>query len=162
MEKISAHTRVVKKSVNNTIRKTGGVPAVVYGHGVPAAHLTVDAKVFSKLYKTTGETDIISLHIAGEKAARNVLVQDVTKDPVSNAITHVDFHQIRMDEKITLHIPLTFVGESAAVKADGGVLVKNINEKKPEVVELLSLAFCDQTSILSGPFGVKHYFNPRR
>ncbi len=42
----------------------------------------------------------------------------------------------------------------------GGVLVKNVNDKKPEVVPLESLAFCDQTDILSGPLAIKHFYSP--
>lgn len=41
----------------------------------------------------------------------------------------------------------------------GGALVKN-GDEKPEVIPLVSLAFCDQTDILSGAFGIKHYYSP--
>lgn len=42
----------------------------------------------------------------------------------------------------------------------GGALMKEVNDVKPEVVPLQSIAFCDQTDILSGPIGIKHYFAP--
>jgi len=42
----------------------------------------------------------------------------------------------------------------------GGALIKKTNQIKPEVVPLQSIAFCDQTDILSGPIGIKHYFSP--
>jgi len=42
----------------------------------------------------------------------------------------------------------------------GGALLKNVNDVKPEVVPLQSIAFCDQTDILSGPIGIKHFFSP--
>src|SRR3990167_2680237 len=42
----------------------------------------------------------------------------------------------------------------------GGALLKDVNDVKPEVVPLQSLAFCDQTDILSGPIGIKHYYSP--
>jgi len=44
----------------------------------------------------------------------------------------------------------------------GGVLVKNVKGARPEVVSLRSLAFCDQTDLLSGPFAIKHYFSPQQ
>ena len=40
----------------------------------------------------------------------------------------------------------------------GGALIKDINEEKPEVVPLQRIAFCDQTNMLSGTLGEKHYF----
>lgn len=42
----------------------------------------------------------------------------------------------------------------------GGGLSKKTKDPKPEVVPLQSIAFCDQTDILSGPIGIKHYFSP--
>lgn len=42
----------------------------------------------------------------------------------------------------------------------GGVLLKNVSKVKPEVVKLQSIAFCDQTDIMSGPLGIRHYFSP--
>lgn len=41
----------------------------------------------------------------------------------------------------------------------GGVVVQQ-GAEIPEVLPLLSIAFCDQTDILGGPIGTKHYFSP--
>lgn len=55
----------------------------------------------------------------------------------------------------------TFIDEMVECYIDfGGALIKNINSPKPEVVKLQSIAFCDQTDILSGPIGIKHQFSP--
>ena len=42
----------------------------------------------------------------------------------------------------------------------GGVLVKNVNTIRPEVVDLRTLAFCDQTDLMGSPFAIKHYYRP--
>lgn len=42
----------------------------------------------------------------------------------------------------------------------GGALIKNIDDVKPEVVPLQNIVFCDQTDMLSGPIGIKHFFSP--
>lgn len=42
----------------------------------------------------------------------------------------------------------------------GGALIKNVKGIKPEVVPLQNLVFCDQTDILSGPLGIKHFMSP--
>lgn len=39
------------------------------------------------------------------------------------------------------------------------VLVKNVNNVRPEVIKLQQIAFCDQTNILSGPIGIKHHYS---
>lgn len=55
----------------------------------------------------------------------------------------------------------TFIDDLVESYVDfGGVLVKNVNKTYPEVVPLKSIAFCDQTDILSGPIGIKHYYSP--
>ena len=42
----------------------------------------------------------------------------------------------------------------------GGVLVKDVNSNAPEVVPLQSIVFCDQTDLISGPIGIKHFYSP--
>lgn len=55
----------------------------------------------------------------------------------------------------------TFIDEMVECYVDfGGALVKNVNKVKPEVVPLQSICFCDQTDMLSGPIGIKHYYSP--
>lgn len=38
------------------------------------------------------------------------------------------------------------------------VLVKNVNNVRPEVVDLSTIAFCDQTDVMAGPICLKHYY----
>lgn len=54
----------------------------------------------------------------------------------------------------------TAIDESVESYYDYGLtLVKNVGEKKPEVVQLQQLAFCDQTNIMSGPICLKHHYD---
>lgn len=133
MTKIKAQLRNDHDNVGR-IRKAGGVPAVIYGHKVKNANLTVDGKSFTNIYRKAGETTVLDLQIEGENADRNVLIHDVAVDPVRSHITHVDFYEVKKGEKIKTHIPLVFVGEAPAVKTDGGVLVKNIYKVEIEAL----------------------------
>lgn len=57
----------------------------------------------------------------------------------------------------------TFIDELVESYVDyGGTLVKNVKGERPEVVDLRSIAFCDQTDILSGAFAIRHYFSPQQ
>lgn len=134
MEQLKAKSRNKKDGSLAKVRNAGGIPAVVYGHKIPNVNLTLENSTFAKLHKTAGETTVVDLHVEGEKAPRKVLIHDVSRDPVRNFITHVDLYQINADEKIKTHVPLVFVGESAAVKSDGGVLVKNIYKVEVEAL----------------------------
>jgi len=105
-----------------SLREEGLIPAELYGHGLENIHLSVPAKEFSKVFKEAGESTIISLNFENKKIP--VLIYEVSADPLSDKIIHIDFYAVRMDEKITTSIPLEFVGESSAVKEKEGTLIK--------------------------------------
>lgn len=55
----------------------------------------------------------------------------------------------------------TFFDELNVSRIDFGAgLSKQLNDPCPQVVPLQSIAFCDQTDILSGPIGIRHYYSP--
>jgi len=116
----------------NQQRKAGQIPAVIYGHGIKSEPISVLAKDFKKIYNEAGESSLITLDLAGKK--RTVLIHDIAKDPLTDQIIHIDFYQVKMDEKIKAKVPLVFVGESMAVKAEGGILVKNFQEVEVEAL----------------------------
>lgn len=108
-------------------RKNGKIPAILYGHGIDSRSITVSFLDFSRVYRSAGENTLVELSFSAEKSVR-ALISDVALDPLSGKFLHIDFYQVRMDEKIEANIPLVFVGESPAVKALGGVLIKALDE----------------------------------
>src|SRR3989338_10117933 len=124
--KLSAQIRNLLCKKVGAVRQGGKIPAVVYGHGLANKNLELDYNAFDKVFKEGGESTIIDLDIDGELL--KVLISDVQYDPVKDLYNHVDFHQIKMDEKINANVELKFIGESKAVKELDGVLVHNISE----------------------------------
>jgi large subunit ribosomal protein L25 len=120
---------IVGKKVR-TLRKEGLVPAELYGHGTKNVHLSVPAKEFGKVFKEAGETTIITLRLG--KESHPVMVHEVSRDSVMSDIVHIDFYEVRMDEKIRAHVPIEFVGESPAVKEFAAVINKAIAEIEVE------------------------------
>lgn len=53
----------------------------------------------------------------------------------------------------------TFIDEVVEGCDYGYVLVKNVNNKRPEVVQPQQIAFCDQTDILSGTIALRHQYS---
>ena len=131
MDKVNlgAKKRTEMGRKTNKGRKSGQLPAVVYGKGIKSESLWIDALDFCRLVKKSGESVIIDLTIDG-KDDRNVIVNEIQRDPVKNNYRHVDFYQVNMKEKIETEVELAFIGESEAVKAMGGVLVKSIDHIK--------------------------------
>lgn len=108
------------------LRQTGKIPAVLYGRGIPNRNLELDAINFNKIYQQAGESTLIDLVVDGQPI--KTIIADVQYEPVKHQIAHVDFQQIRMDEKINATVEIKLVGESRVVKEEMGSLVHNLSE----------------------------------
>jgi large subunit ribosomal protein L25 len=115
-----------------TLRREGLIPAELYGRGVKNIHIAVPAKDFNKVLKEAGTTTVITLTLGKEK--HSAMIHEVGRDYITGTISHVDFHEIRMDEKITAKVPLEFTGEAPAVKAHGAVINKSMSEIEVEAL----------------------------
>lgn len=114
------------------VRTTGNIPGVFYGPKVASTAITVNGPEFLKVWREAGESSVITLSGVGED--HDALIHDISKDPVRDTITHVDFYVIEKGKKVEVAIPLEFIGESAAVKTLGGVLIKVIHELEIEAM----------------------------
>ncbi len=133
MEKIQLQTEARDTNTRTAkgISRQGFIPAELYGHKIDNLHLSVNQIEFQKVLRKAGESTIIVLQLPGGEM-RNVLIQDVQRHYLSTDPIHVDFYEVKMTEKLTATIPIEFTGESHAVKALGGTLVKVLNEVEVE------------------------------
>lgn len=122
--RLSPRTILGKKA--KRVRAGGEIPGELYGHGVENRHVSVNQKEFAKVYGSAGENTIINALLNGDEKVP-VLVSSVNRNPISGSVISIDFHQIRMDEKISTQVPISFHGESPAAKA-GLVVIKVLNE----------------------------------
>lgn len=130
------------KSAMRKLRAEGKTPAVLYGRGEQTRMLTVDSHEVGLLFgRISVENTIIDLQVDG--AVLPALVREVQVHPARQNVVHVDFYQIHAGEKLTVEVPITFVGNSEGVRA-GGVLHPNISglevrcvaERIPEAIEV--------------------------
>lgn len=127
---LSAKKRTVTGKAVSQLREKGLIPAVMYGKGEESLTLEIPEQAFLKAFRVAGESTLIDLEIDGK--AQKVLIQEVAHDPLSDRIIHADFHKVSLTEKMHARIPLSFIGESKAVKGLGGMLVKNVDEIEVE------------------------------
>lgn len=116
-----------RQLLGEKIRAEGKLPGVVYGAGKEAESITLDYKEFNKLYQAAGESSLIDLDVEGKEAGK-ILIQDVQYDPTTDRIIHVDLRHIDMNKPVTAMVDLHFIGESPAIKAEGGTLVRTIQK----------------------------------
>lgn len=121
MFKLKIEKRDLKEGLD-ALRKSGKMPAVFYGPKDPSTPIKLTLSDFKKAWKTAGESTVISLEGSGLEV--EALIHDVDLDPVTDVPIHADFYAIEKGKKLSVDVPLEFVGVAPAVKDLGAVLVK--------------------------------------
>ena len=121
---------VAKKRAKKTKLTEGDLPAVVYGRGIESTPIAINNIDFKKLFAEAGEATIFNLSVDGED--HDVLVHDFQRDPVSYAVSHVDFYAIQKGQTITVSVPLEFVGEAPIKDNPEAQLVYVLHELEVE------------------------------
>ncbi|MHB8829016.1 MAG: 50S ribosomal protein L25 [Syntrophales bacterium] len=118
------------KGPSRRYRMNGLVPAVVYSKGDSSVHLTVSEADLQKIIRSKKEKHFIKLLIDGEKQMEKVsMLKELQYEPVSRHLYHADFYEIIMDHKLTVDIPLNFIGTPAGV-VNGGELLHSKRDLK--------------------------------
>lgn len=144
------------KEVAKKLRREGKVPAVVYGaHRDPVA-ITVDRKAVSELIQKSehGIRSVFLLKMAGTDQQRHAMIKEVSIDPISRKMTHIDFVRVLMDEKVRVTIPVHLNGTATGVK-EGGMLDWQVRELH---VECLPNAIPDSIEVDVVPLGGHDYY----
>jgi large subunit ribosomal protein L25 len=120
--KAAPRTQVRRKG-SKVLRSTGRIPANIYGKSIAPQNLEIDSEAFIDLINSAhSEIVLVDLEVSGDSNARLALVQDVQHHPLSGEVLHVDFHEVKSDEMITIRIPVEATGEAEGVKSGGGTL----------------------------------------
>jgi large subunit ribosomal protein L25 len=113
--------RATGSSESKRIRRTGRIPAVVYGHGIDALAVSVDAREFRHaLSGDAGLNQLLSLEVDGR--SHLTLARVLQRHPVRNTVVHVDFQVVRRDEIVSADVPVVLIGEAKAVEAERGII----------------------------------------
>lgn len=114
------------------LRKTGVLPANIYGKDVKSTAVQLALKDFEAIYKETGETGLIELTVGSE--TRPVLIHNVQLDYITQEPIHADFFQVNLKEKVKTMVPLELTGEPKAVADKLGLLLQTLNEIEVEAL----------------------------
>lgn len=112
--------------VARKLRQSGQVPAIIYGHSRQPQSLAIDTRELERLLdRVSAASTVIELSIDGRTA--RTLIREIQRHPVKRSILHVDFQELVAGEKVTVSIPLVFVGSAAGVR-EGGILDQVMHE----------------------------------
>jgi large subunit ribosomal protein L25 len=126
---LSVQERKTKDS-NEDLRGKGLVPAVFYGPKQESTAIAIDGMKLARVWKEAGETTLVKLTGAGEEV--DTLIHDVQVHPVTGQLIHADFYVLEKGKKVTIKVPIEFVGLAPAEKL-GGIAVKALHEIEIEV-----------------------------
>lgn len=113
-------------SESKRIRRAGRIPAVVYGHGMDAIPVSVDAREFRHaLSGPAGLNQLLSLNVDGR--THLTLARVLQRHPVRNTVIHVDFQVVRRDEIVSADVPIVLTGEAKAL-GSAGVIEHPLNQ----------------------------------
>lgn len=113
------------KGYARKLRQQGKVPGIFYTHGEKSVPIMMDEKETVKVLTST--SGLIDFQI-GKKKPRKVIIKEIQTDPVRQSLVHLDVMGVRLEEKITISVPIHLIGEAIGVKAEGGVLHQYLRE----------------------------------
>ena len=105
----------------SAVRKAGGVPGVLFGHGSAPTPIELNAKAFDELLHHGGKNHLLEITIDGGKKD-TALIRDVQRDPLTRRVIHADLQRVSATEEITASLPIVTVGVPKGVKDSGGVM----------------------------------------
>jgi large subunit ribosomal protein L25 len=114
----------VQRAEVKKLRTAGRVPATIYGRQAKPQNLEVIYdEITDLLHHSVSENVLVDLSVEDDpRAQRLALVQDVQHHPLSGKVLHLDLHEVAVDEKVTVSVPVETTGEAAGVKNGGGTL----------------------------------------
>lgn len=102
------------------IRRTGQVPAIVYGKGAEAVPVSVNAHELQKaLHTEAGANALINLEIEGGETILT-MARAIQRHPFRSEYRHVDFVTVSLDETVIADVVIDFVGTPVGT-LEGGV-----------------------------------------
>jgi large subunit ribosomal protein L25 len=121
-----------KAEDNKDLRTNGYIPSVFYGAKEKSTSVKIKEGEFLSVYEEAGESTIIKLNDGKEE--HEALIHDVQFDAITGRPIHADFYVIEKGKKLTVTVPIEFIGSSPAEKSLGGVLVKVMHEVEVEAL----------------------------
>ncbi len=111
-EKITAEKRTeFGKGAARRIRRDNKIPAVIYGHGADAIHVTLPGHATTMALKHHGANALLEFDIDG--GTQLALTKQVQVDHIRRVIEHIDFVAVKAGEKVTVEIPVLAIGDAA-------------------------------------------------
>jgi large subunit ribosomal protein L25 len=103
------------------LRRQGLIPGVLYGKGHSRAIAVDERTLRAALTGPSGLHAIVDVVVEGQKTPHHAVLKEYERHPIRGTITHIDLHEIRLDQPIQATVAVQLVGDSVGVR-QGGVI----------------------------------------
>jgi large subunit ribosomal protein L25 len=122
---LTAEPRTVLGKKVARLRRSGKLPANVYGRNVPSTAITLDTHDFELLYRHLLPTTVIDLRVDGQM--RPVLLAKADVNPRTGRFVHIEFKQVNLREKVHASVPVVGVGRSELMARGEAILLQSLD-----------------------------------
>jgi len=130
VEKIKLAVAGREEKTPRQLRREAIIPATLYGPGQPSESVQIDAKEFSRLPKGA-YSHMIELDMGKGKPV-NAIIRNVQRRATTHEVLNVELYRVALDRKLTVTVPLKFIGVSTAVTIEGGQLIEVFQDAEIE------------------------------
>lgn len=127
---LTAERRSVIGKQVKALRRSGKLPAVIYGRGVEPLAIMLDARDTSRKLAGVSGSHLIVIELDGGRHV--TLVREKQRNFILGNLTHIDFLAVSMTEKLRASVKLEMKGEAPAVKELDAMLVYGLEELEVE------------------------------
>lgn len=147
MDKIKLAVAPREEKTPRLLRREAKIPATLYGPGQPSESVQIDAKEFSRLPKHA-YSHMIELDMGKGKPV-NAIIREVQRKATTHEVLNVELYRVALDRKLTVTVPLKFVGVSTAVTVEGGQLIEVFQDAEIECLpgDIPDYIECDLSKI---------------
>jgi len=142
---LQAHTRsTTGKGAARSLRRSGVVPGIIYGHHRQPESLQIDASALTRLLVGAHSSTLVEVTV-DDRAPVKALIREIQRNPLrGSTIVHIDLYEVRADEKVAVEVAIKLVGTPDGVRNHGGVLeqqlhalqIKALPADIPELIEI--------------------------
>jgi large subunit ribosomal protein L25 len=132
MEKVvlKATPRTATGRQVRALRRSGILPAVIYGHNVEPISISLEGREAGRTLGRLSSSSLITIDLEGKEYP--TLVREKQQNHIKRTLIHVDFMVVSLSERIRANVSIVLTGNSPAVKDFNAMLINGLSELEVE------------------------------
>ena len=112
-------------NASRRLRRTGRVPAILYGGGKDPMPLSIEeSRIKKQIENEAFASHVLTVKVEDEES--QAVLKSVHRDPATERVIHMDFQRISASSEIHMHVPLHFINEEESPGKKGGGIITHL------------------------------------